>query len=83
VLVGLNTSIVRGKLEHLLGIEMQLQRTPNIAEMDSASIHEACAHVAASFYSNVLDNAVAYGLVKRLGGTSYKRASPVRGGGGV
>ena len=49
MLVGLNASIVRGKLEHLLGIEMQLQRTPNIAEMDSASIHEACAHVAASF----------------------------------
>jgi len=39
VLVGLNASIVRGKLEHLLGIEMQLQRTPNITEMDSASIY--------------------------------------------
>ena len=57
MLVGLNASIVHGKLEHLLGIEMQLQRTPNITEMDSASIHAACAHVAASFYSNVLDNA--------------------------
>ena len=35
MLVGLNASIVRGKLEHLLGIEMQLQRTLNITEMDS------------------------------------------------
>jgi hypothetical protein len=54
VLVGLNASIVRGKLEHLLSIEKQLLRTPNISELDAASIHAACAHVAASFYSNVL-----------------------------
>jgi len=60
VLVGLNASIVHGKLEHLLGIEMQLQRTPNITEMDSSSIHTACDHILVASFdskSNVLDNA--------------------------
>lgn len=80
VLVGLNALIVRGKLEHLLCIEMKLLRTPNISELDRASIHAACAHVAATFYSNVLHNAgvrVDQTNVTRrveLGGTSYKLA---------
>jgi hypothetical protein len=89
VMVGLNASIVRGKLEHLLSIEKQLLRTPNISELDAASIHAACAHVAASFYSNVLiekgirapraDGRRDLGLtVVELGGISYKLNSTHR-----
>ena len=79
VLFGLNASIVRGKLEHLLSIEKQLHRTPNISELDAASIHAACAHVAASFYSNVLGEKGIRSTRRarsqdpcELGGTTYK-----------
>jgi hypothetical protein len=87
VIVGLNASIVRGKLEHLLSIEKQLLRTPNISELDAASIHAACAHVAASFYSNVLsEKGIRAPRSKRadgmppceLGGISYKLNSAHR-----
>ena len=87
VMVGLNASIVRGKLEHLLSIEKQLLRTSNISELDAASIHAACAHVAASFYSNVLsEKGIRAPRSKRadgmppceLGGISYKLNSAHR-----
>ena len=86
VMVGLNASIVRGKLEHLLSIEKQLLRTPNISELDAASIHAACAHVAASFYSNVLnEKGIRAPHVRaddktpcELGGTTYKLVSHAR-----